>query len=116
MRKGWTSFNYVIIYISMVAGFIAVIAFAFYAGDYWWVVVLLGSIAVLVLHGVWGMLIEMSLNILVLGSENTSQGEMNNENSTWKCSVCMTENSVVNNFCEKCGNPRNNGVGGKNNE
>lgn len=116
MRKSWTSFNNVLMYISMVAGFIAVIAFSFYGREYWWAVVLLGFIAVLVLHGVWGMLIEMSKNIIKLGSENTSQGEMNNENSTWKCSVCMTENSAVNNFCEKCGTYRNNGVGGKNNE
>lgn len=114
MRKVWTNFNNVLMYISMVAGFIAVPAFSFLAGKNWWVVVLVGTLAVFLIHALWGMLIEMSKNIIKLGSDNVAHSDMSNENKAWNCPVCMSENSAINNFCEKCGSPRNNSIGGDN--
>ncbi len=107
MRKGWTKFNNVLMYISMVGGFITVISLSFYGKKYWWAVVLIGLIVVLAFHAVWGMLIEMSKNILKLGSDNKLANDSQNDVQEWTCPVCMAKNSSSNNFCDKCGNPKN---------
>lgn len=108
MRNKWTKFNNVLMYISMVAGFIAVISFSYLGGRFWWAVVLLGAIGVLVVHAVWGMLIEMSKNIIRSGSEKNTATVLDNKPEAWTCPMCMTLNAPINDFCEKCGNPKNN--------
>ena len=108
MRNKWTKFNNVLMYISMVAGFIAVISFSHLGRQFWWAVVLLGAIGVLVVHAIWGMLIEMSKNIIKLGSEKNTESALDNDKKEWVCPVCMTPNASINDFCEKCGNPNNN--------
>ncbi len=106
MRKGWTNFNNVLMYLSMAAGVIIVIALCFYGGRYWWAVLLLGLIAVLVGHAIWGMLIEMSKNVIKLGSERDNSGVSQSVRKEWTCPNCAKVNTSGNNFCQSCGTPR----------
>ena len=95
MRNKWTKFNNVLMYISMVADFIAVISFSYLGRQFWWAVVLLGAIGVLVVHAVWGMLIEMSKNIIKLGSEKNTESALDNDKKEWVCPVCMKPNASI---------------------
>lgn len=111
MRKGWTNFNNVLIYLSMAAGVIIVISLCFYGGRYWWAVLLLGLIAVLVGHAVWGMLIEMSKNVIKLGSENENADAVQNAADEkaqfmWACPNCGNTNPENSIFCQSCGKQR----------
>lgn len=140
MYKGWTGFNRVLMGISMGVCFLLIVVMVFILGSYWWIPVCVGIPLVFGLHCIWGLFVEMSKNIIRIGTIQlnfatkaqagqtagnnyattpaSGQPEINDmfsENTAaqdWICPRCMMQNSAMNNFCEKCGNPKNNNLGG----
>ena len=115
MKRKWTAFNKVMFVISIICSLILVIAATCISavnlrlgGNAFWVC-LLGIVIALVTHSVWGMLIEISCNIINLHSQspevlNNVKG--NSENS-WICSSCGRANSNDFLYCQGCGTQKN---------
>lgn len=142
MYKGWTNFNRVLMGISMGVCFVLIVVVASILRDNWWIPVVIGIPVVFAAHCIWGLFVEMSKNIIRIGSmqmvpaanQSANAVPVNGQNDysapvsgqpgvnapvysenipqDWTCPMCMTKNSKINNFCEKCGNPRNNSMGG----
>lgn len=134
MFNGWRKFNKIMLWISMIAGFIftialtAVTASSYYMRDYAWIICVGGLIIVALFHCLWGLFIEMAMNIERIStntySTNSIKSGSNYENGNssvspmtigeknWRCSSCGAENPHVNQFCQGCGIPKN-GMGDK---
>lgn len=116
MKRKWTAFNKVMFVISIICGIILVIAATCISavnfrlgGNAFWVC-LLGIVGVLVTHSVWGMLIDISCNIINLHSQSpealNNNVKINSENS-WICSSCGRVNSDNFLYCQGCGTKNN---------
>lgn len=99
--------------ISMAISFIGVIITAFSIKEIGWIIACIGIPAVFILHAVWGLLIEMSNNIISLNSD-TSDSRRDKRDSEkdkadsinskkWVCKHCFTENPSSSIHCKRCG-------------
>lgn len=111
MRQGWTSFNKVLLIISMIAGFIMVIVLTVYTADSYlyngwaWAVFVGGAFLVLSFHALWGLFVEMSENIAQLTNKNDTVKD--DTSLPWTCPNCNRVNNKNPNFCANCKMPRN---------
>lgn len=140
MYKGWTGFNRVLMGISMGVCFLLIAVIAYVLRDYWWIPVCVGIPVVFGAHCIWGLFVEMSKNIIRIGTNQLNFAKRAQAGQTagnnyatapiagqpvisdmvseepvaqdWICSRCTMQNPAINNFCERCGNPKNNQLGG----
>lgn len=146
MKSKWTNISRGLFYFSFVLGFIVVLAgaiiFWFAAGTaasnsrsdnglsgtfgfLGFLTLIVGSVINVAIHSLWGMLIEMSDNIINGGAAPAGQadsaaagqvsptfaGQRNptsasRENKTWVCHRCNCQNPQNTMFCQSCGENR----------
>ena len=118
MRNSWTKFNFIMMIISMVAGFVMVIVLTCMAvSSYSYrnsavMIFFMGAFIVLAFHSLWGLFIEMSKNIINLSHTNNGEtGEIHSpvsdkaDTEEWECTSCGHSNSIQCSFCQNCGSP-----------
>lgn len=114
MRNGWTKFNFVMMIISMIAGFVLVIVLTSMAAisykGFAAIIFFVGVFLVIAFHSLWGLFIEMSKNIMNLshtvdGSIGVNVNSLggNSVEETWVCTLCGHSNYNQCSFCQNCG-------------
>lgn len=90
MKTKWTRFNKVLFVLSFICGFIFVIILTVNVSKlddgYGTLTFMFGSLGVIAGHAVWGLLIEISENILSIDNPNIAADRQ--ENNTWHCLKC----------------------------
>lgn len=65
-------------------------------------------LTVAIVHLMWGLVIEISRNVIKIGEKlGIKSDEINLDDSPWKCAECGNANSSKCRFCQKCGHPKN---------
>ncbi len=116
MSDKWIRFNKGLLIFSMITCLFSVIILtAFLAddkrlGSNAWIVFISGLLAVIFVHAVWGLFIEIANNLYLLKEGKIQVSEAKNSSnkikisdSSWVCEGCGTSNNDVLNFCTKCG-------------
>lgn len=129
MFNKWTKFNKGLMWFSIVAWLIVVIALTcVMASGYGtrniaWVVAVGGTLVVFASHALWGLVIEMSQNLIIMSAKSISGGQgekqntsaqtanhvlsnMLNANGNWICDICGKENQRGSKFCQGCGHSK----------
>lgn len=121
MYKFWTKINKILLGTSIIFGFILVGILTYkcaennYTQQYSWIVCVIGIIAVLAVHALWGLFIEISNNLIQLRikfcgeikkeseyDESSEEPISSEDLKPWKCS-CGYINAAEDVFCKKCG-------------
>ena len=127
MKKGWLTFNSILLGLSLVISFILIIIFIncgildMFGSDAKTFVVVVAILVVLSYNAIWGLLVEMANNIAKTGEQhmqinmmphgqpmgqsvNTEQarGNVQPSGGVWKCG-CGMENTGEAVFCQNCG-------------
>ena len=114
MFSKWTKFNNVLLMVMICLTVIGVAVFSIVMKS--WIIALISIPTGLFLYGFWGMIVEISKNIILLGSKTADSGKEQsvfknvpsaNVSENWVCSECGTENNSARQFCKSCGKPRN---------
>ena len=116
MSDKWIRFNKGLLIFSMITCLFSVIILtAFLAddkrlGSNAWIVFISGLLAVIFVHAVWGLFIEIANNLYMLNEGKIQVSEAKDSSnkikiseSSWVCERCGTSNNDVLNFCTKCG-------------
>ena len=113
MFSKWTKFNYVLLMVMICLSAVGVIVFSIVTKS--WIVALISVPSCLIVYGFWGMIVEMSKILILLGSGNPGNGDGQsvftnapsvNVGKKWFCSECGTENNSARQFCKSCGRPK----------
>lgn len=111
MKNKWTNFNSILIILSIIVCLIGVLILSIQYSSV--IIFILGIIIVAISHAVWGLLIEISKNILLLAPNKINRNDNSQTtvptmgNDCWKCNKCSTANPNTYGFCQNCGNQKN---------
>lgn len=101
MYSKWTIFNKVLLIISIVIGVIGVIAISISASDDYrysdkiWLIVIIGLASVFITNAFWGMLIEMSRNLVErTGHQYRQEAEQLNRIEGYLRTIALSLNGV----------------------
>lgn len=114
MFSKWTKFNNVLLMVMICLSIIGVAVFSIVTKN--WMIALISIPSGLIVYGFWGMIVEISKNIILLGAKNGGSDKEQsvfknvpsaNVSENWVCAECGTENNSARQFCKSCGKPRN---------
>lgn len=69
-----------------------------------------GILTVVIAHLVWGLVIEISMNVIKIGEKlgvKDDDDVIRSEDVPWRCAECGNTNSTEYRFCQFCGRPKN---------